>query len=674
MVTGANALDQCKACIDLRESFLLQGGAGSGKTESLKELLVYIKQSQPQARVVCITHTNAAVAEIISRIGDKYPVSTIHSFLYGLIGNYKKNIKTVLPELFCLPLMVEGRSSDYVSETEYKKEEFDKYKALYGKYSKKLYSLRKENCVKHPGKREYDKQSSIYNHALNENIEAINQEISSYITEQDYSKISYNETKFDGFRELSYGHDGLLAIFHLLFEKYPMLGKIISDRFDYLFIDEYQDTSAPVLKDFLQLSTDSKLTVCLFGDSMQSIYEDGISNIETYLASEKITSIPKGDNYRCSYEVIDFINPLRFDHIIQGVALKMLNNSTIEAETDRHGFARVLYSVVNNKPTTRSTPEEKEYLQHIINHLINEAKKAVPNSKVLILTNKAIAEKNGFKHLYKVFDDRYTDCKDRIENYLRSIQALDVSDLCRLFIKKEYNEIIRLVRKSGFIIHSISDKKRLYDIIQGIVDSGHLSVMEVIDIAVAQKLIKRSETCSNILDSNKNYLVQLHNDEKYQKFKTFFSSGKNTFSKIRDTGIVSSEEEFDDYYSQLKREVFITELFSLKMHFQEVLSYAKYIDEETEFITMHKTKGTSIPSVIVVMEEYFWEKYDFSLLYKPDPQKAEKRVQSQKLIYVACSRARNNLVCVRVINSNEVDQFKQMFPQAEEVPAIVDSL
>lgn len=669
MVTGANALEQCKACIDSKQSFLLQGGAGSGKTESLKELLLFLKQSQPQARVVCITHTNAAVAEIINRIGEKYPVSTIHSFLHGLVGHYKKNIKSVLSELFCLPLMVVGQLSDYASEAEYKKVEFEKYKDLYGKYAKKLYSLRKENCEKHPGKREYDKDPVTFNQLLNQKIGAINEEISSYINKQDFSKITYNETKFDGFRELSYGHDGLLTIFHLLFEKYPMLGKIICDRYDYLFIDEFQDTNPAVLRDFLQLSTDCKLTVCLFGDGMQSIYEDGFSDIEEYIASKNITTIPKGDNYRCSYEVINFINPLRFDHISQDVALKKLSNGTIEKETDRHGFARVLYSVVKKKPHSHSAPEDKESLQHIINHLIYEAKKVVPDSKVLILTNKAIAEKNGFKQLYKAFDDRYSDSKDRIENYLRSIQALDVSDLCRLFIKKEYNEIIRLVRKSGFIIHSISDKKRLYDMIQGIINSENLSIMEVINVAIAQKLIKQSETCRNRLDRNKHYLDQLSNDEKYQKFKSLFYSGSNTFSKIRDKGIVSTEEEFDDYHSQLKHEAFITELFSAKMRFQEVLSYAKYIDEETEFITMHKTKGTSIPSVIVVMEEYFWSNYDFSLIYKADQQITEKRVQSQKLIYVACSRARHNLVCVRVLNQDEVDQFKQMFPQAEEVSA-----
>ena len=147
-----NAIDTCKEHITSHKSFVLRGGAGSGKTESLKELLLYIKQSQPQARVACITHTNAAVAEIVSRVGDRYPISTIHSFLYGLIGDYKKNIKAVISELFFVPLMIRAEQVEGISEADYKKAEHEKYKKVYGKYASKLYSICKENCEKVTGK------------------------------------------------------------------------------------------------------------------------------------------------------------------------------------------------------------------------------------------------------------------------------------------------------------------------------------------------------------------------------------------------------------------------------------------------------------------------------------------------------------------------------------------
>lgn len=122
MAAGAKtAIDECKECIETHTSFVLRGGAGSGKTESLKELLLYIQKTKPSAKVVCITHTNAAVDEIINRVGDQYPVSTIHAFLYNLIGNYKSNIKTVIGRLFYVPLMVRGPQEDGVPDAVYKK-------------------------------------------------------------------------------------------------------------------------------------------------------------------------------------------------------------------------------------------------------------------------------------------------------------------------------------------------------------------------------------------------------------------------------------------------------------------------------------------------------------------------------------------------------------------------
>jgi DNA helicase II / ATP-dependent DNA helicase PcrA len=128
---------------------------------------------------------------------------------------------------------------------------------------------------------------------------------------------------------------------------------------------------------------------------------------------------------------------------------------------------------------------------------------------------------------------------------------------------------------------------------------------------------------------------------------------------------LKSAEEFEHLEYQLKNELFINNIFSENIKFSQALNYIKYLNEETQYITMHKTKGSSIPSIIVVMEEFFWNEYDFSLMYSThDKSKAKKRLNSQKLIYVACSRARNSLVCVKILKSDEVDDFKKLFPNA----------
>ena len=661
------AIDQCKKCIDEKRSFVLQGGAGSGKTESLKELLIYINQTNPKAKVMCITHTNVAVNEIRSRTGNAFPVSTIHSFLNSLIKDYKKNIHTVIGELFFIPEFVTTEKTEDVSDTDFKKNEHERYKKAYEKYADKHYQTTRESVAKVAGKRDYDKDPDAFNKLLNDGIKIINNKIAEDIASKDYSTIGYNDTSFDSLKDLTFGHDGLLRVFHLLINKYSLLSKMIADRFDYIFIDEYQDTNADIVCDLIQVSQKSELTLCLFGDSMQSIYSDGVGNVDEYIG-DSLISIPKPDNYRCAYEIIKFVNPLRLDGLEQEVALKRNANGEIETKESRHGFAKVLYSICDQKPNVRSSEEEKTAYQSIIDALIIKAKEYCTTAKILMLTNKAIAEKNHFKKLYKVFDDRYSDVGDHMEKYLSSIQVLEFCDICNAYLRGEYNTLIKSIRSNGYAIRSLSDKKTISDLMASIVANHNLSMWQAIELAAEKKLIKLSDSCVNKIKRERAFVEEYSKDEFYKKFKEHYLAGNNTYNKIKDMIDIPSEDVFDDWKAIYKREHFINELLSPDLKFIEALNYSKYLAEETEYITMHKTKGSSIQNVIVVMDEFFWNEYKFSSLYSPESDTNINRVvNSKKLIYVACSRAISGLVCVKVLTPDEVDAFKVKFPTAELV-------
>ena len=661
------AIDQCKKCIDEKRSFVLQGGAGSGKTESLKELLIYINQTNPKAKVMCITHTNVAVNEILSRTGNAFPVSTIHSFLNSLIKDYKKNIHTVIGELFFIPEFVTTQKTEDVSDTDFKKNEHERYKKAYEKYADKHYQTTRESVAKVAGKRDYDKDPDAFNKLLNDGIKIINNKIAEDIASKDYSTIGYNDTSFDSLKDLTFGHDGLLKVFDLLINKYPLLSKMIADRYDYIFIDEYQDTNADIVCDLIQVSQKSELTLCLFGDSMQSIYSDGVGNVDEYIG-DSLISIPKPDNYRCAYEIIKFVNPLRLDDLEQEVALKTNAKGETETKESRHGFVKVLYSICDQKPNVRSSEEEKTAYQSIIDALIIKAKEYCTTAKILMLTNKAIAEKNHFKKLYKVFDDRYSDVGDHMEKYLSSIQVLEFCDICNAYLRGEYNALIKSIRSNGYAIRSLSDKKTISDLMASIVANQNLSMWQAIELAAEKKLIKLSDSCINKIERERSFVEQYSNDEFYQKFKALYLSGNNTYNRIKDMIDIPSEDVFDDWKAIYKRECFINELLSPDLKFIEALNYSKYLAEETEYITMHKTKGSSIQNVIVVMDEFFWNEYKFSSLYSPESDtNADRVINSKKLIYVACSRAVSGLVCVKVLTADEVESFKKVFPQAEEI-------
>ncbi|WP_151744563.1 UvrD-helicase domain-containing protein, partial [Acinetobacter calcoaceticus] len=142
-------------------NFVLQGGAGSGKTESLKEIIEFISNNYPNQKIACITHTNIAVDEIKSRINnDKLWVSTIHSFLNVQIKNFQKNLQEVLPNIFYID------SSDI--------NDHDDYKKRYEKLSKLNYKLKNKKMDKVVDKRDYDKNTIDYTNFLLDEIKQIN--------------------------------------------------------------------------------------------------------------------------------------------------------------------------------------------------------------------------------------------------------------------------------------------------------------------------------------------------------------------------------------------------------------------------------------------------------------------------------------------------------------------
>ena len=56
------------AAIDAKKNFLLSGGAGSGKTYSLVQVIRQVIEEHPSSKIACMTYTNAAVKEIEERL------------------------------------------------------------------------------------------------------------------------------------------------------------------------------------------------------------------------------------------------------------------------------------------------------------------------------------------------------------------------------------------------------------------------------------------------------------------------------------------------------------------------------------------------------------------------------------------------------------------------------
>ncbi|MBD8537518.1 UvrD-helicase domain-containing protein [Frigoribacterium sp. CFBP 8751] len=90
-------------CLSNSKNFLVEAGAGAGKTASLIEALRFLQVSslgslRPGHKVACITYTNVAKAEILERIDadQRFLVATIHEFFWSVIQPFQKDMRDLL--------------------------------------------------------------------------------------------------------------------------------------------------------------------------------------------------------------------------------------------------------------------------------------------------------------------------------------------------------------------------------------------------------------------------------------------------------------------------------------------------------------------------------------------------------------------------------------------------
>lgn len=660
-------LNKIKICIEENQNFVLQGGAGSGKTETLKQLLEFISEHYPDKKIACITHTNLAVDEIKSRVGEQYTISTIHSFLNTLTKDYKKNIHKIVFGIFKLNKVEKKGIENYEDDKQQKKEEHENYKKIYSKYAARLFTVTKDTASKVEGKKEYDKNPEYFNEILNNKIDILNNLILEQIEAKDYNNIRYNETSFDNFKELTYGHDSLIEVAYMLLEKYKFLGRILQDKYDFIFIDEYQDTNKKIIDIFLKLLPHKKKTVIgLFGDSMQAIYEDGVGDVEEYIKEDYLIKIVKEDNFRCSEQVVQFINQLRNDNLEQQVAFKVNEEFQLETMEDRQGSVKLYYGIYDNKPNVFSSTDDKNDYMKALNILIEEANKNQDDLRNLMLTNKSISGKAGFESLYDVFSTRYSDPKDTIDKHLMSLQLFDLTELCNAYELKNYNFVLSKVQKYGYSIRRMEDKLRIKENFNQIIKSDK-SALDTLELAFELKLLNRSDKFSEYMNRKDTFLSELRENVEYLKFKNLYQIGNNTYHRMSMVTNEWEEDEFKEFQKSILKENFYVDLFSQKIKFIEIINYYKYMNEKTQYITMHKTKGSGIDNVLVVLDEYFWNVYDFKSIFNSTEDNEKKKHKNQKLVYVACSRAKVNLTCVKLISNDEEQDIIKYFKETVKI-------
>ena len=266
------AINACLQLDGLR-SFFLFAGAGSGKTRSLVEALKKIRKDSSRQlivrgqRVAVITYTNTARDEIKRRLDfdPLFEVSTIHSFVWTLIGTLHSDIKR------------------WVSEN----------------LTAEIAELEEKQRRGRTSQASTDRAASIA--SKQRRLEGL----------PSVKCFTYNPNGENRGRD-SLSHTEVIKIGADFLTKRPLMQVLLVSRFPILLIDESQDTNKLLMEAFLAVQAQQKhrFALGLLGDTMQRIYADGMEDLGKNVPDDWAKPV-KNMNHRCPQRVIRLINRIR---------------------------------------------------------------------------------------------------------------------------------------------------------------------------------------------------------------------------------------------------------------------------------------------------------------------------------------------------------------------------
>ena len=278
---------------------LVIAGAGSGKTRVLTYKIAYLlNQGMKPWSIMALTFTNKAAREMKERIGrlvgddlaQHLYMGTFHSIFSRILRAEAEHIEfnnnfTIYDEADSRSLIKAIVKEMGLDDKSYKPA------AVHAKIS-----MAKNNLV---SAESYASDAAIYEQNKRAQMPEVGKIFLAYVQRCKQA----NAMDFDD----------LLVLTHQLFREHEEIRQKYAARFDYILVDEYQDTNHVQMSIVMQLCKE-KLRVCAVGDDSQSIYSfrgANIDNILNYQKQLKGTRLFKLEqNYRSTQTIVKAANSL----------------------------------------------------------------------------------------------------------------------------------------------------------------------------------------------------------------------------------------------------------------------------------------------------------------------------------------------------------------------------
>lgn len=650
LIEEVKVFDTLLGYVNGKKPFYFLSGAGSGKTHALISLIKKIMQDKKSQlasssqKILCITYTNNAKDEVISRLGenDLVYVSTIHNFLWDMIQHHMDAL-IVIHVAYLTDLIKKNENELFYDESD--KPAYQVYRGLNQAEIEALTYFISEDNESYYKMKELNAGDfwQLLNDELGEDFGKKLKTNKSHVLKifscirriynyknclkniadgvRGYDFIEYNIRNAECLYKNRIGHDTLLLYAYKLMENYPYFANILIDKFPYTFIDEYQDTHDNVVAFFKLItervrSSDSQYLIGLFGDPSQEIYSSG--GRTSFLTFDEVH---KNINRRSHDQIIDCINKIRGGH-------QPIKQVSIFRNKDLGSVRCYIY------PMSKCN---KLDIEEIIDSYRSEWDVSLSNQMAcLVSKNEMLAEVCNFSNLYRKVNDLFV--ADNKNNYKKVNDEFVVNNMDKF---GSFASIMYAYCKPAYLLKLKSDAP-----IIELFPKLHLQECTVKDIGIAVRKL-------NALSyrSLEDYFVSLYE---------LFNTTKNKRVKSLIKSLLPIEFDSEDVWKEklvtycgLRKVKFDDAVFQnfLKVDFDEMIHWMRYInsnktDSPVNVMTCHSSKGLEYENVIVFLNDNMNRKHTyFSSLLNSDlnVELSPDLEEVRRLLYVSTSRAIKNL-------------------------------
>ncbi len=294
--------------------FRVRAGPGAGKTSWLvlhiKNVLKQSMRLTGVSHIACISYTNVAAEEIVKRLGaaaDRVEVLTIHSFLYrNIVKPYVRLLKNEDGTALVNYALVDGH---------------DEHRPSYPLVKAWLGSIGQQWVLNNSkGQDELWRKLEKCRWLHNEGTGEWQLQLPANVKPRLQAKIATGLATYKAhyWKCGIIDHDDVLYFSHRILKENPTVVAFLSDRFPYLFVDEFQDTN-PVQTQVVSWLAEYGTVVGVIGDPEQAIFGFQGARRKDFeqfgLPGCADLEIP--GNHRSTNRIISLLNHVRRDGLEQ---------------------------------------------------------------------------------------------------------------------------------------------------------------------------------------------------------------------------------------------------------------------------------------------------------------------------------------------------------------------